>query len=112
MAHVSLLFVRVFSLALSLSRFLDFLLSCSLALSRFFSRSLASSLPRALSGFLPVALLSPQFVLVGTATGMKLGERAGEGCIHTYSVAGTQLTLVHKTSVEGVPRALCPFQVA
>jgi len=51
-----------------------------------------------------------EFVLVGTATSMKLGERNGEGCIHTYSVSGTQLTLLHKTTVDGVPRALCAFQ--
>jgi splicing factor 3B subunit 3 len=51
-----------------------------------------------------------QFVLVGTATGMKLGDRSTEGCIHTYSVSGNQLTLLHKTTVEAVPRAMCPFQ--
>jgi splicing factor 3B subunit 3 len=51
-----------------------------------------------------------QFVLVGTTTGMKLGDRSAEGCIHTYSVSGTQLTLLHKTTIDAVPRALCAFQ--
>ena len=34
------------------------------------------------------------------------------GMVHVYSVTDrAHLTLVHKTPVEGVPRAICPFQV-
>ena len=50
------------------------------------------------------------FVLVGVAEGLKLGDRGSGGSILCYSVSGSKLTLMHKTPVDGVPRAMCPFQ--
>jgi len=50
------------------------------------------------------------FVLVGTSIDAHMGQRTGTGCIHVYTVAGNKLTLLHKTPVEGVPRAMCAFQ--
>ena len=50
------------------------------------------------------------FVLVGTVTGLKSTARAPQGMVHCYQVTDRHLTLVHKTAVEGIPRAMCPFQ--
>eukprot|EP00960_Hanusia_phi_P037491 752990-Hanusia_phi.AAC.6 len=50
------------------------------------------------------------FLCFGTAVGHKVGSRTGSGFLHTYSVVGSQLTFVHKTPIDGVPRALCSFQ--
>lgn len=50
------------------------------------------------------------FVLVGVAEGLKLGDRGGVGSILCYSVSGNRLTLMHKTPIDGIPRAICPFQ--
>jgi len=50
------------------------------------------------------------FVLVGTVTKMDLQKRDGSGQIRVYKVTGNQLSLEHKTPVEGMPRALQYFQ--
>ena len=50
------------------------------------------------------------FVAVGTVTNMSLQKRDATGHIRLYSVSGNQLTLEHKTPVEGIPRALTYFQ--
>ena len=46
------------------------------------------------------------FVLVGTSTKLNLRNREGGGQIRLYSVTGNQLTLEHKTPVDGIPRAM------
>jgi len=50
------------------------------------------------------------FVLVGTSTKLNLRKRDATGQIRLYTVSGNQLTLEHKTPVEGTPRALTYFQ--
>ena len=50
------------------------------------------------------------FVLVGTSTKLNLRKRDASGQIRLYTVSGNQLTLEHKTPVEGIPRALTYFQ--
>jgi splicing factor 3B subunit 3 len=50
------------------------------------------------------------FVLVGTVSKMNLQKREGSGQIRLYNVNGNQLTLEHKTPVEGLPRAMTYFQ--
>eukprot|EP01119_Soliformovum_irregulare_P015210 TRINITY_DN424_c0_g1_i1.p1 TRINITY_DN424_c0_g1~~TRINITY_DN424_c0_g1_i1.p1 ORF type:complete len:1199 (+),score=332.07 TRINITY_DN424_c0_g1_i1:182-3778(+) len=52
------------------------------------------------------------FLVVGTAKNMSLQPRyCAEGYIHVYRVTdANKLELVHKTQVETVPSALCPFQ--
>ena len=52
------------------------------------------------------------FVLVGSVLGLKSRARAPQGMVYVYSVTeGAHLTLLHKTPVDGVPRAICAFQV-
>uniref|UniRef100_H2ZPL8 DNA damage-binding protein 1 n=1 Tax=Ciona savignyi TaxID=51511 RepID=H2ZPL8_CIOSA len=54
------------------------------------------------------------FVLVGVACELLINPRQarGGGEIHTYSIneEGTKLELVHKTVVDEVPSAICPYQ--
>ncbi|CAK8685237.1 splicing factor 3B subunit 3-like [Clavelina lepadiformis] len=54
------------------------------------------------------------FVLVGVARDLQLNPRQakGGGEIHTYTIneEGSQLELLHKTVVEEVPSAICPYQ--
>ncbi|UXI19321.1 DNA polymerase beta-like [Sarcoptes scabiei] len=53
------------------------------------------------------------YVLVGIAKRLRLIDRQHSGCeIHTYKFESNleQLTLVHKTPVEDVPRAMASFQ--
>lgn len=50
-------------------------------------------------------------VLVGSVLGLKSSSRAVQGMVHCYSVTDrAHLTLVHKTPVDGIPRAMCAFQ--
>jgi len=50
--------------------------------------------------------------VVGTAKDLNLHPRTcSQGFIHVYRIAEAgQLQLLHKTPVEDVPSALCPFQ--
>jgi splicing factor 3B subunit 3 len=53
------------------------------------------------------------FVVVGTGKDIKLSPRSSDGgFIHVYRMteAGRKLELLHKTAVDEVPGALCPFQ--
>lgn len=53
------------------------------------------------------------YVLVGVAKNLRLMDRRHNGCeVHTYKFDSDMehLTLVHKTFVEDVPRAITPFQ--
>ena len=51
------------------------------------------------------------FVVVGTAKDLRLKPRRNAGgFVHVYRVENSQLVLVHKTQVDDVPTALCPFQ--
>jgi splicing factor 3B subunit 3 len=51
------------------------------------------------------------FVVVGTAKDLRLKpRRSAGGFVHVYRVENSQLTLVHKTPLDDVPTALCPFQ--
>lgn len=54
-----------------------------------------------------------QFILVGVAKELQLSPRqVGGGVVYTYRLIeeGSKLELIHKTSVEDVPAAICPFQ--
>lgn len=56
---------------------------------------------------------SSAYIHVGVALDYKLRTRAfSANEIHTYLLAnrGTDLQLIHKTSCEATPRAMCPFQ--
>ena len=50
------------------------------------------------------------FVVVGTVSKMALQQRVVAGVIRLYTVQGNQLTLEHKTPVEGAPRSVAYFQ--
>jgi len=51
------------------------------------------------------------FVAVGTAKDLRLRpRRSAGGYVHIYKIEGTKLTFVHKTQMDDVPTALCPFQ--
>ncbi|XP_072013068.1 splicing factor 3B subunit 3-like [Amphiura filiformis] len=53
------------------------------------------------------------FVLVGTAKDLTLSPRTcSGGFIHTYQLTneGTKLEFLHKTPIDDVPAAICPFQ--
>lgn len=51
------------------------------------------------------------FVIVGTAKDLHLKPRRNSGgFVHVYRIENAQLVLVHKTQVDDVPTALCPFQ--
>ncbi len=57
------------------------------------------------------------YVVVGSASAMVLNPRScNQGYLHTYrriddEVGNVRLELVHKTSVDDVPGAICEFQV-
>lgn len=51
------------------------------------------------------------YVVVGTAKDLKLKpRRSAGGFVHIYKIEERKLVLVHKTAVDDVPTALCPFQ--
>lgn len=52
-----------------------------------------------------------QFILVGTGKELILNPRSHSGgAIHCYKLSNDKLELVHKTPVDEVPGAICPFQ--
>ena len=53
------------------------------------------------------------YIVVGTAKNLKLMPRSCScGYVYVYAVAedGSCLKFLHKTEVNGIPGALCPFQ--
>jgi len=51
------------------------------------------------------------FVLVGTGRELGLNPRSHSGgIIHCYKITNGRLELVHKTPVDDIPGAICPFQ--
>lgn len=52
-----------------------------------------------------------QYVIVGTGKELILNPRSHQGgAIHCYKLANSRLELVHKTPLDDIPGAICPFQ--